>query len=59
MQKITSTKNLMSVVFKAIALAMSVAVVITNIMSVMGETTQIVLLGIGLFCLTMVSIEKE
>ncbi|MAT42615.1 MAG: hypothetical protein CL609_09760 [Anaerolineaceae bacterium] len=59
MQKITSTKMFMNIVFKAVALAMSVAVVITNILNVMDNKSQITLLGIGLFCLAIVSLDKE
>jgi hypothetical protein len=59
MQKITSTKMFMNIVFKAVALAMSVAVVITNILNVMEDKSQLILLGFGLFCLAIVSLDKE
>jgi hypothetical protein len=49
-----TTKNagkIIDIVFKGIALAMAVAVVVTNILGVMEPRGQILLLGIGLFAL--------
>ena len=57
-----NTKNfgkIVDLVFKAVALAMGVAVVVTNIMGVMDTTGQVLLLGIGLFCLAITALDKE
>lgn len=45
--------KLVDLVFKAVALAMAVAVVITNILGVMEPRGLILLLGIGLFALAI------
>ena len=51
--------KIVDLVFKAVALTMGVAVVITNIMGVMDTTGQVLLLGIGLFCLAITALDKE
>ena len=51
--------KIVDLVFKAVALAMGVAVVVTNIMGVMDTTGQVLLLGIGLFCLAITAFDKE
>ena len=51
--------KIVDLVFKAVALAMGVAVVTTNIMGVMEAKGQILLLGIGLFCLAITGLDKE
>ena len=51
--------KIVTLVFKAVALAMSVAVVVTNIMGVMDIKGQVLLLGIGLFCLAITTLDKE
>ena len=51
--------KIVDLVFKAVALAMGVAVVVTNIMGVMDTTGQVLLLGIGLFCLAITALDKE
>ncbi|MBE3038318.1 MAG: hypothetical protein IMZ62_05860 [Chloroflexi bacterium] len=53
------TGKIVTLVFKAVALAMSVAVVVTNIMGVMEPKGQVLLLGIGLFCLAISALDKE
>jgi hypothetical protein len=53
------TGKIVTLVFKAVALAMSVAVVVTNIMGVMEPKGQVLLLGIGLFCLAITALDKE
>ena len=50
--------KLVDLVFKAVALAMAVAVVVTNILGVMDTRGQILLLGIGLFGLAITSLDK-
>jgi hypothetical protein len=51
--------KIVDLVFKAVALAMGVAVVVTNIMGVMEAKGQVLLLGIGLFCLAISALDKE
>jgi len=50
--------KIVDLVFKAVALAMGVAVVIMNIMDVMDVKGQVLLLGIGLFCLAITLLDK-
>jgi uncharacterized membrane protein len=45
--------KIIDIVFKSIALAMAVAVVVMNILGVMEPRGQILLLGIGLFALAI------
>ncbi len=59
MEKITSIKTLVNAVFQAIAVAMSVAVIITNILGVIDTKSEIILLGIGLFSLAIINFKKE
>jgi hypothetical protein len=54
-----STGNIINLVFKAIALAMAVAVVVTSILGVMDVQGQTILLGIGLFGLAVTALDKE
>ena len=57
----TTKKNvgkIIEFVFKGIALAMALAVVVTNILGVMDTRGQILLLGIGLFGLAITSLAK-
>jgi hypothetical protein len=51
--------KIIDIVFKGVALAMAVAVVVTNILGVMDTRGQILLLGIGLFGLAITSLDKE
>ena len=48
-----NTGKIIDIVFKGIALAMAVAIVVTNILGVMDTRGQILLLGIGLFALAI------
>jgi len=54
-----STGNIVNLVFKGVALAMAVAVVVTNILGVMDTQAQITMLGIGLFGLAITALDKE
>jgi len=54
-----STGNIINLVFKAVALAMAVAVVVTSILGVMDVQGQTILLGIGLFGLAVTALDKE
>ena len=54
-----STDNIINIVFKAVALAMGVAVIVTSILGVMDAQGQTILLGIGLFGLAVTSLDKE
>jgi hypothetical protein len=51
--------KIVELVFKAVALAMGVAVVVMNILGVMDAKGQVLLLGIGLFCLAITALDKE
>jgi hypothetical protein len=51
--------KIVDLVLKGVALAMGVAVVVTSIMRVMQPSGQILLLGIGLFCLALTALDKE
>ena len=57
-----SNKNsfgkIVDLVFKGVALAMGVAVVVTSILGVMDSAGQILLLGIGLFALAITQIDR-
>ena len=54
-----STGNIINLVFKGVALAMAVAVVVTSILGVMDAQGQTILLGIGLFGLAITALDKE
>jgi uncharacterized RDD family membrane protein YckC len=54
-----STGNIINLVFKAVALAMGVAVIVTSILGVMDPQGQNILLGIGLFGLAVAALDKE
>jgi hypothetical protein len=51
--------KLVDLVFKAVGLAMAVAVVVLNILKTASTETSILLLGIGLFCLAIVNFDKN
>lgn len=60
MMKTTSNKSvsqIMTLVFKAVAMAMAVAVVVLNILGAVDLQTQVLLLGIGLACLAIVTLD--
>ena len=52
-------RKIVSVVFKAVALAMGVAVVVLNIMDVVSIESSVLLLGIGLFCIAIDALQKS
>ena len=54
-----SIGNIINLIFKAVALAMGVAVVVTSILGVMDAQGQSILLGIGLFGLAVTALDKE
>ena len=54
-----STGNIINPVFRGVALAMAVAVVVTSILGVVDVQGKIILLGIGLFGLAVTSLDKE
>jgi hypothetical protein len=57
--KTTSNKSfsqIVTLVFKGVAMAMAVAVVVLNILGVAELQTQVLLLGIGLACLAIVTL---
>jgi hypothetical protein len=50
--------KLVELVFKAIGLAMAVAVLVLNILKAASTETSILLLGIGMFGLAITSLDK-
>ena len=58
--KTTSNKSfsqLVTLVFKGVAMAMAVAVVVLNILGAVDLQTQVLLLGIGLACLAILTLD--
>lgn len=55
----TNVGKITDIIFKGIALAMAVAVVVTNILGVMDVRGQILLLGIGLFALAITQLDSQ
>ena len=51
--------ELVDLVLRAVALAMAVAVVVLNILGVMQANAQLLLLGIGLFCLALSALDRK
>jgi len=54
-----SIGEIITLVFKAIAMAMAVAVVVLNILGAAPVETQTLLLGFGLFGLALAALQKE
>ena len=54
-----STGTIINIVFKGVALAMAVAVVVTGILGIMDTQAHITMLGFGLFGLAVTSLDKE
>jgi hypothetical protein len=55
--KTKSVSEIITLVFKAMALAMSVAAVVLNILGVASVEMLTLFLGFGLFCLAITSLE--
>jgi hypothetical protein len=51
-------QGIVNLVFKAVALAMGVAVVVLSILHVATVETSILMLGIGLFCLAITELDR-
>jgi hypothetical protein len=51
--------RIVPIVFKAVGMAMGVAVVVLSILKAAGTETYVLLLGIGLFCLGLAALQKE
>ena len=56
--KTKSVGKIIDLVFKGLAIAMSVATVVLNIMGVASLQTLTLFLGVGLFCLAVTSMDK-
>jgi hypothetical protein len=54
-----SVGELVTLVFKGLAVAMSVAAVVLNILDVATVETQVLLLGLGLFALAITALDNE
>jgi len=52
-------KNLLDTIFKAVALAMGVAVIVLNTLGALTGDTAVTLLGIGLTTLAMAGLQKS
>lgn len=57
-EKISAGK-IVNLVFKAVALAMAVGVVVTSILGVMDAQAHIIMLGIGTFGLAVTALDNE
>ena len=51
--------NMIDLVFRAVALAMAVAAVVLNILGVAPVETQVLLMGIGFFCLAVTVLDAH
>lgn len=51
--------KMIDLVLRAIAVAMAVAAVVLNVLAVAAVQTQILLLGIGLFCLAVTALDAK
>ncbi len=51
-------QGIVNVVFKAVALAMGVAVVVLSIFHIATVETSVLMLGIGLFCLAITELDR-
>lgn len=54
-----SISNTIDLVLRAVALAMGVAVIVLNILGVLPVNAQVLLLGIGLFCLAVSYLDRK
>lgn len=54
-----SIRDIVSVVLKAVALAMGIAVVVLSVMGTMETQTSVTMLGIGLACAGAAMLEKR
>ncbi|MGW8250831.1 MAG: hypothetical protein ACWGO1_09335 [Anaerolineales bacterium] len=54
-----SISNTIDLVLRAVALAMGVAVIVLNILGVLLVNAQVLLLGIGLFCLAVSYLDRK
>jgi hypothetical protein len=56
----SNTKNsLINLVFKGVAVAMGIAVIVLNILKSAPVDTQLMLLGLGLACLAISALQRE
>jgi hypothetical protein len=59
MTRPTNFKDLSNLIFKGIAVAMGIAVVILQVLGTASAETSITLLGIGLFSLALSSLQSK
>ena len=55
----TKMKDLINLIFKAVALAMGIAVVVLNILNQIDVKSSIIMLGIGVACIAMYLLENK
>jgi hypothetical protein len=55
----TNQKSLVNLILKGIAIAMGIAVVVLQLLGAAPLTTTVTLLGLGLFCLALSSLQTR
>ncbi len=55
----TKTKDLINVIFKAVALAMGIAVVVLNILNQIDVKSSIIMLGVGIVCISIYLLDNS
>ena len=58
-ENMKKAREIVSVVFKAVALAMGVVVVVLSALDMTSIEVSVLLLGIGLFCISVASLQKS
>jgi hypothetical protein len=59
METSKTNRNLITLIFKGVAVAVGIAVIILNILKTAPADTQLMLLGLGLACLAISSLQRD
>jgi hypothetical protein len=59
METSKTKSNLINFIFKGLAMAMGIAVIVLNILRAAPVDTQLLLLGLGLACLAISALERD
>jgi hypothetical protein len=59
METSKTNRNLINQIFKGVAVALAIAVVVLNILKTAPVDTQLILLGLGLGCLAISSLQMK
>jgi uncharacterized membrane protein len=59
METSKTKSNLINTIFKGVAVAMGIAVIVLNILKTAPADTQLMLLGLGLACLAISSLQRD